>query len=114
LPARTNASAALVFEFIYRFIGISKAYFGKLDEESVKNNFVLIYELLDGQSYFVFISLWKGTGMQGKILRGVGQSVSAYCCPPKRWFRLERPSKEGGRSVELEEMGRPVSSYPRP
>lgn len=26
---------------------ISRAYFGKLDEESVKNNFVLIYELLD-------------------------------------------------------------------
>jgi hypothetical protein len=49
-PARTrsNASAALVFEFIYRFVSISRAYFGKLDEESVKNNFVLIYELLDG------------------------------------------------------------------
>jgi hypothetical protein len=47
-PPRNNASAALVFEFIYRFVGISKAYFGKLDEESVKNNFVLIYELLDG------------------------------------------------------------------
>ena len=26
---------------------ITRAYFGKLDEESVKNNFVLIYELLD-------------------------------------------------------------------
>lgn len=46
---RCNASAALVFEFLYRFINISKAYFGKLDEESVKSNFVLIYELLDGQ-----------------------------------------------------------------
>ncbi|CED83836.1 clathrin mu subunit [Phaffia rhodozyma] len=44
---KTNASAALVFEFIYRFISISKSYLGKLDEESVKNNFVLIYELLD-------------------------------------------------------------------
>jgi AP-2 complex subunit mu-1 len=39
-----------VFEFLYRFITISKSYFGKLDEESVKNNFVLIYELLDGAS----------------------------------------------------------------
>jgi AP-2 complex subunit mu-1 len=36
-----------VFEFLYRFIQISRAYFSKLDEESVKNNFVLIYELLD-------------------------------------------------------------------
>lgn len=36
-----------MFEFLYRFVQISRAYFGKLDEESVKNNFVLIYELLD-------------------------------------------------------------------
>ena len=47
---RTNANAAMVFEFCYRFISISKSYFGKVDEESVKNNFVLIYELIDGAS----------------------------------------------------------------
>ena len=46
---RTNANAALVFEFCYRFINICKAYFGKVDEESVKNNFVVIYEIIDGQ-----------------------------------------------------------------
>lgn len=45
---RNNANAALVFEFCYRFISIAKSYFGKVDEESVKNNFVLIYELIDG------------------------------------------------------------------
>ncbi|SGY77651.1 BQ5605_C005g03687 [Microbotryum silenes-dioicae] len=44
---KPNANAALVFEFTYRFINLGRAYFGKLDEESVKNNFVLIYELLD-------------------------------------------------------------------
>ena len=44
---KCNASAALVFEFLYRFVSISRSYFGKLDEEAVKNNFVLIYELLD-------------------------------------------------------------------
>ncbi|KIK06101.1 hypothetical protein K443DRAFT_674665 [Laccaria amethystina LaAM-08-1] len=44
---KTNANAALVFEFCYRFINICKSYFGKIDEESVKNNFVVIYELID-------------------------------------------------------------------
>ncbi|KAJ8092756.1 clathrin associated protein complex medium subunit [Marasmius tenuissimus] len=44
---KNNANAALVFEFCYRFINISKSYFGKIDEESIKNNFVLIYELID-------------------------------------------------------------------
>ncbi|TFK68278.1 clathrin adaptor, mu subunit [Pluteus cervinus] len=44
---KNNANAALVFEFCYRFIAISKAYFGKIDEEAIKNNFVLVYELID-------------------------------------------------------------------
>jgi AP-2 complex subunit mu-1 len=45
----------MVFEFCYRFISICKSYFGKVDEESVKNNFVLIYELIDGASHFLFL-----------------------------------------------------------
>lgn len=51
-PRRNNANAAMVFEYCYRFISICKSYFGKLDEESVKNNFVLIYELIDGAPPF--------------------------------------------------------------
>ena len=48
---KVNANAALVFEFLNRFVdGIGRSYFGRLDEEGVKNNFVLIYELLDGLS----------------------------------------------------------------
>ena len=47
---KSNANAALVFEFLYRLIALGKGYFGKFDEEAVKNNFVLVYELLDGQS----------------------------------------------------------------
>ncbi|RUS34841.1 Mu homology domain-containing protein [Jimgerdemannia flammicorona] len=42
-----NANAALIFEFCYRVVNIGKGYFNKFDEEAVKNNFVLIYELLD-------------------------------------------------------------------
>ena len=45
---RCNANAALVFEYCYRFINIARSYFGKIDEEAIKNNFVLIYELIDG------------------------------------------------------------------
>lgn len=45
---KSNANAALVFEFLYRLIALGKGYFGKFDEEAVKNNFVLVYELLDG------------------------------------------------------------------
>ena len=46
---KSNANAALVFEFLYRLVGLGRGYFGKLDEEAVKSNFVLVYELLDGK-----------------------------------------------------------------
>lgn len=49
---KSNANAALVFEFLYRLVGLGKGYFGKFDEEAVKNNFVLVYELLDGTHVF--------------------------------------------------------------
>jgi hypothetical protein len=48
MSSRNNANAALVFEFCYRLNSICRSYFGKVDEEAVKNNFVLIYELIDG------------------------------------------------------------------
>uniref|UniRef100_H8ZWP4 Adaptor protein-2 complex subunit mu-1 n=1 Tax=Collodictyon triciliatum TaxID=190325 RepID=H8ZWP4_9EUKA len=45
---RQNASASLVFEFLFKMLSIFKAYFGGVfDEDAVRNNFVLIYELLD-------------------------------------------------------------------
>lgn len=49
---KSNANAALVFEFLYRLVALGRSYFGKFDEEAVKNNFVLIYELLDGMRSF--------------------------------------------------------------
>lgn len=54
---KSNANAALVFEFLYRLVLLGKSYFGKFDEEAVKNNFVLIYELLDGASLSILILL---------------------------------------------------------
>merc|ERR1719336_988038 len=37
----------MVFEFLLKVVEVMQAYFGKISEENVKNNFVLIYELLD-------------------------------------------------------------------
>lgn len=44
---RSNVDAGLVFEFLYKLIELGTGYFGKFDEEAVKNNFALVYELLD-------------------------------------------------------------------
>jgi AP-1 complex subunit mu len=44
---RKGSNPALIFNFIHSFIELLKYYFGKLEEESIRDNFVLIYELLD-------------------------------------------------------------------
>ncbi|XP_071652160.1 AP-2 complex subunit mu-like [Temnothorax longispinosus] len=37
----------MVFELLLKIIDVMQSYFGKISEENIKNNFVLIYELLD-------------------------------------------------------------------
>uniref|UniRef100_G1TZT2 AP-2 complex subunit mu n=1 Tax=Oryctolagus cuniculus TaxID=9986 RepID=G1TZT2_RABIT len=44
---KQNVNAAMVFEFLYKMCDVMAAYFAKISEENIKNNFVLIYEMLD-------------------------------------------------------------------
>lgn len=46
--SKTNANAGVLLQFLYKLVDLCKAYFGgKFDENSIRKNFVLIYELLD-------------------------------------------------------------------
>ncbi|CAI7914805.1 unnamed protein product [Closterium sp. NIES-54] len=48
IVVNSNANAALAFKFIVEAVALFKSYFGgTFDEDSIRNNFVLIYELLD-------------------------------------------------------------------
>lgn len=45
-----NVDCCLIFEALRRMIAVFRSYFGgKFDEEHIRDNFVLIYELLDGR-----------------------------------------------------------------
>lgn len=46
--SQQNVNAALVFELLNKMIEVFNSYFDTITEENIKNNFVLIYELLDG------------------------------------------------------------------
>jgi AP-2 complex subunit mu-1 len=48
---KQNINAAMVFEFLLKMCNVMQSYFGKISEENIKNNFVLIYELLDGKNF---------------------------------------------------------------
>lgn len=45
--AKRNPNLALIFSFLYKVVEILIDYFNQLEEESIRDNFVLIYELLD-------------------------------------------------------------------
>jgi len=42
-----NSNVALMVTFLYKLTSVFKDYFGSLEEESIRDNFVIIYELLD-------------------------------------------------------------------
>ena len=79
---KSNANAAIVFEFLYRFISLGKGYFGKFDEEAVKNNFVLIYELLDGLASMLWYKEYGLTTAQRSWISDIPRtpmSMSSRC-----------------------------------
>lgn len=45
--SKKNANATLILSFLYKSIEVFISYFKDLEEESVRDNFVVIYELLD-------------------------------------------------------------------
>ncbi|XP_057299498.1 AP-1 complex subunit mu-1-like [Hydractinia symbiolongicarpus] len=44
---KINANVALVFSFLHKLVQVFREYFKELEEESIRDNFVLIYELMD-------------------------------------------------------------------
>ena len=44
---KRNANATLVFSFLHKIADVFVEYFKDLEEESIRDNFVIIYELLD-------------------------------------------------------------------
>jgi hypothetical protein len=44
---KNNVNATMVFSFMYKLVEVLTEYFKELEEESVRDNFVVIYELLD-------------------------------------------------------------------
>jgi len=74
--SKQNVNAAMVFEFLTKMIEVMESYFSRVNEENIKSNFVLIYELLDGtcdcvhKTYFI----WHfRTCIHGRRQRGAGR-----------------------------------------
>ena len=50
--SRNNSNAAMVFSFLHKIVQVMSEYFKEIEEESIRDNFVVIFELLDEMSDF--------------------------------------------------------------
>eukprot|EP01012_Entosiphon_sulcatum_P036747 TRINITY_DN4692_c0_g1_i1.p1 TRINITY_DN4692_c0_g1~~TRINITY_DN4692_c0_g1_i1.p1 ORF type:complete len:436 (+),score=78.70 TRINITY_DN4692_c0_g1_i1:579-1886(+) len=47
IVTRLNGNISMLFTFLYHLVDVLSGYFGEVEEESIRDNFVMIYELLD-------------------------------------------------------------------
>jgi len=59
-----NSNAAMILLFLYRLVEVLKDYFRELEEESIRDNFVITYELMDEMMDFGYPQI-----SEAKILR---------------------------------------------
>eukprot|EP00210_Caulerpa_lentillifera_P005228 g4995.t1 len=57
---RTNLNAASIVLFLHRLVDVFKEYFEELEEESLRDNFVIVYELLDEVMDFGYPQFTEG------------------------------------------------------
>ena len=65
----SNANIATVFLFLYHIIEIFTEYFERVEEESIRDNFVIIYELLDEMMDFGYPQCTDGKILKEFILQ---------------------------------------------
>lgn len=93
---KQNVNAAMVFEFLYKMCDVMTAYFGKISEENIKNNFVLIYELLDG-------GFWRGPRDVSRP--GSSLILSARVCAEILDFGYPQNSETGALKTFITQQG---------
>eukprot|EP00689_Sawyeria_marylandensis_P002790 EC824540.1.p1 GENE.EC824540.1~~EC824540.1.p1 ORF type:complete len:147 (-),score=50.28 EC824540.1:160-600(-) len=54
MVSKTNSNAMMIISYLHSIIKVFQFYFKELEEESIKDNFVVVYELLDEMMDFGF------------------------------------------------------------
>lgn len=62
--SRKNVNVALVLAFLYKLVEVFEDYFKDVEEESIRDNFVVIYELLDEMMDFGYPQTTEGKILQ--------------------------------------------------
>ena len=75
--SKRNTNAAEVVLFLHRLVQVLVEYFKELEEESIRDNFVIIYELMDEMMDFGYPQTTESKILQEYVLVPV-PSLSAH------------------------------------
>lgn len=78
----TNCDAALILVFLHELLKVFTGYFGRLEEESIRDNFVVIHELLDEMLDFGYPQVTNTKLLQEFIKTEHHQADMAKSRPP--------------------------------
>ena len=79
--SKVNTNATLVLSFLYKIVRVFTEYFNELEEESIRDNFVIIYELLDEFMDFCYPQTTDSKILQEYITQE-GHQISETKLPP--------------------------------
>ncbi|CDW55306.1 clathrin coat assembly protein ap 1 [Trichuris trichiura] len=79
--SRKNSNVAAVFAFLYKIVEVFSDYFKELEEESIRDNFVVIYELFDEIMDFGYPQTTDGKILQEYITQE-GHKLEVQPRPP--------------------------------
>ncbi|MEW5299053.1 MAG: hypothetical protein WDW36_002103 [Sanguina aurantia] len=80
--SRTNVNVASVVIFLHRLVEVFKHYFQELEEESLRDNFVIVYELLDEVMDFGYPQFTEAKILSEFIKTDAYKLESAIVKPP--------------------------------
>ena len=75
---KSNVNAASTVYFLHKLVDVFTKYFEQLEEESVRDNFVTVYELLDEMMDFGYPQFTEANILQEFIK--TGDIILLYCC----------------------------------
>ena len=76
--SKRNSNAAEVIIFLHRLSSVLIEYFKELEEESIRDNFVIIYELLDEMMDYGFPQSTESKNLQECVLTSTYTGTIAF------------------------------------
>lgn len=85
---KRNTNAAEILLFLHKIVEVFTEYFKELEEESIRDNFVIIYELLDEMMDFGYPQTTESKILQEWVYRLYG----IYAIAMKPFIRIAQDS----------------------